>query len=88
MDLVALLIKRLADVNGNICPFRISDMRFYVPPLHEAADVGHVKVAALLIKHGADINIKNGGGKTPLDHARLANKNDIVSLLKKHGAKK
>ncbi len=44
-------------------------------------------VAALLIRHRAEVNTKNWEGKTPLTVAQEAGNTDIVKLLKKHGAK-
>jgi ankyrin repeat protein len=55
--------------------------------LMDASAVGNYDVVDLLIKHGADINLKNNYGKTALYIASVNRKNDIVDLLKKHGAK-
>ncbi|TNF65785.1 MAG: ankyrin repeat domain-containing protein [Gammaproteobacteria bacterium] len=38
-------------------------------PLHIAACFGHAEVAGLLIECGADITLRNNGGKTPRDYA-------------------
>ena len=51
-----------------------------------AAKEGHIEVAKLLIKAGADINIKSTDGKTTLDHARDNGNQDIVQLLLEAGA--
>ena len=32
-------------------------------PLHYSADNGHVAVVKYLVDHGADVNIKDGGGE-------------------------
>ncbi len=55
--------------------------------LMDASAVGNYDVVDLLIKHGADINVKNNYGKTALYIATVNKKNDIVDLLKKYGAK-
>lgn len=38
-------------------------------PLHSAVSSGHEAVAALLISLGADLNVRNSGGRTPLHYA-------------------
>ena len=39
--------------------------------LHSAAQYGHLEAVQLLLKHGADPNIKNSKDETPLDLASL-----------------
>jgi ankyrin repeat protein len=51
--------------------------------LHIAADRGHKEVVALLIDKGADVNMKEEDGTTPLDYAE----GEIADLLRKHGGK-
>ena len=41
-------------------------------PLHDAAHRGHSALAALLLRHGADPNVRNRLGQTPLHKARIA----------------
>ena len=48
---------------------------------------GHKEIVELLLAEGADVNVKNDGGKTPLDSALLWNHPEIADLLRKHGAK-
>ena len=59
----------------------------YGTPLHSAANK---EIAELLIANGADVNAKDVGGRTPLDRANgyVANRDETVSLLRKHGGKK
>lgn len=38
-------------------------------PLHRAAEGGFVKHAEEYLRHGADVNIRNNRGETPLDIA-------------------
>ena len=54
-------------------------------PLHW---VSTKEVAELLIDNGADVNMKNGVGLTPLDWAVVENKTEIADLLRKHGGKR
>lgn len=49
--------------------------------LHRASDV---KIVELLLENGADPEIKNGQGQTPLEQARKYNWKDKVSILEKH----
>jgi len=54
-------------------------------PLYFASDRGHVKVAAVLIKNGADVNNLSVFG-TPLQIAARKGHIEIVALLLKNGA--
>jgi len=47
-------------------------------PLHDAVESGHVGVVDLLLSHGADLELKNESGETPLD---VASNQDILVLL-------
>ena len=40
-----------------------------------------------LIAHGANVNAKDNRSQTPLELAKRRNKEEIVKLLLKHGAK-
>jgi cytohesin len=54
--------------------------------LHFAAYSGN-EVVELLIANGADVNAKNQADATPLDKAIEKNRDETVSLLRKHGGK-
>ena len=56
-------------------------------PLHAAASENYEEIAALLIIKGADVNIKNDDGETPLDWAEEERNTDLADLLRKHGGK-
>jgi ankyrin repeat protein len=47
---------------------------------------GHSRIAALLIKHNADINLGDSSGNTPLHHASAYGWLECVKLLIKYGA--
>jgi len=41
----------------------------------------------LLITKGADVNVRNNVGRTPLRNVMSRGHTEIIELLKKHGAK-
>lgn len=47
-----------------------------------AATFGHTETVALLLHRGADKTLRDRFGKTPADHARLQENEDIFNLLK------
>jgi ankyrin repeat protein len=57
-------------------------------PLHVAALVdGALEVVRLLLEHGADVEVKNEEGKTTLQVAAARGYDEVVKLLREHGAK-
>ncbi|MBD0287928.1 MAG: ankyrin repeat domain-containing protein, partial [Flavisolibacter sp.] len=46
-----------------------------------AATFGHLKIAELLLQHGADVTIRDARGKSPLDHAVIQENEKMVMLL-------
>lgn len=54
-------------------------------PLMQAAASGDAELVELLLKLGADANIKNRRGKAAIDIAQQINRDDIVKLLRKYG---
>ncbi|WP_410542233.1 FxSxx-COOH system tetratricopeptide repeat protein [Wolbachia endosymbiont of Tetranychus urticae] len=57
-------------------------------PLHIAVRRQELKVIRLLIENKADINVKNGRGRTPLDIAMRNDKQDVVDILTQSRVKK
>lgn len=66
----------------------LNSSTFNPPILEEAVNYGNKEVVELLLKHGANPNIENKDGSTPLYVASKSYKNekDIVELLLKYGA--
>jgi len=56
-------------------------------PLHEAALSGDIEKVKSLISKGADVNVKNRRGETPLSLAKKKEHAEIAELLRKHGAR-
>lgn len=55
--------------------------------IHYAAINGDAALVKYLIKHGANINKATGEGSSPLYLAKLGNHEEVISILKKAGAK-
>jgi ankyrin repeat protein len=59
-------------------------------PLHvqaqEGEDTGSMEVIEALLQAGADPNLRDGTGRTPLDYALLREEEEKVALLRSHGA--
>ena len=56
-------------------------------PLMKAAKRGDTATIEALLAKGADVNVKNKGGKTALNIAASNGRTDVVYLLKKAGTK-
>ena len=54
--------------------------------LHFAAKNGQVETLRVLLKHGANPNIRNNSGETPLHLAMSKHNKELVTLLLSHGA--
>ena len=52
-----------------------------ISALHHAAESGSVKVVEILLNHGAEVNVTDYFGNTPLWHAILDNSTRIINLL-------
>jgi ankyrin repeat protein len=53
--------------------------------LHAATSEGQNEIAELLIAEGADVNVKNDEGETPIDMAIRLKRTEAIDLLRKHG---
>ncbi|KAJ2987545.1 hypothetical protein NUW58_g4447 [Xylaria curta] len=80
IDFIEDLIKRGADISSP------TTNQYSWTALHAAASTGKLNVAALLLKHGAHVNVeyefRHGAYVTPLDSAAMAGKLDMVHLLR------
>ncbi|KDO83088.1 hypothetical protein CISIN_1g026440mg [Citrus sinensis] len=56
-------------------------------PIHSAASIGNVTIVEMLLSKGADVNLKNDGGRTALHYAASKGWLKIVELLISRGAK-
>ena len=50
-------------------------------------DAAHVEVVRLLVEAGADVNLGDGQGVTPLEHAEQSGYDEIVAILREAGAR-
>ena len=97
VELVETLIGNGADVNITVSSSR-SENRFYVhlhgfAPLHlaanihpMAADLKPLKMASLLITHGADVNRSINTGESPMHFAVRRGNDPLVKMLIANGA--
>ena len=79
-DMVELLIK---EGNADVNQMRKLGL---VYPVVLASTLGYSQIVEVLIRNGADVNVKITGGFTPLHHAAQQGNIDTVALLLKHGA--
>ena len=55
-------------------------------PLHAASSNGHISAVALLLDHGADVNMTNSCGRTALSEAFESHHLEVMQSLLGHGA--
>lgn len=83
IELCELLRKKGANINATLQ--RTSAMGWNA--LHYAAANGDVELVKYLIKYGANVNKATGEGSTPLFLAKLGNREEVIKILKRAGAK-
>jgi ankyrin repeat protein len=79
-DAVRLLLNNQAD----IAPASKNEMKVHA--LNAAVAGGHREIVAMLLDAGADPNAPQAEGWTPLQAAERRNDEEIVTLLRAHGA--
>ena len=76
-------IKRHIEEGGDI---NALDSGFRLSAIAWGALHGQTEIVQLLIKNGADVNLKNGDGATPLHSAAFLGRVDVAKLLLENGA--
>jgi hypothetical protein len=80
LDAIALLAELGFDVNAR-GRLDIPVEQQWFTPLHEAAQTGDVELAQLLLRLGADPNVRSEWGTTPLESARQHGQETVAELL-------
>jgi hypothetical protein len=75
------LLKRNADVNARSASGQTALFACVI------STHGTKEIAAMLLDHGANFTITDNKGETPLQRAVEKNRQDMIDLLKQHGAK-
>ena len=84
IDIIQTLINNGADLNLRDSYFNKSALHWAIGSLWQKTNE---KIAKMLIAAGADVNIQDNEGNTPLSLAVQKNLDDLVELLKSKGAK-
>ena len=53
-------------------------------PLHQAAFNNNLAIVEILVRNGADVNVKNELGETPADLARIHKSQALINYLTQH----
>ncbi|KAL8104599.1 hypothetical protein AgCh_028717 [Apium graveolens] len=80
------VVKILSAVDPLVSGINSADEEGWVP-LHSAASSGNVEIVELLLNRGADVNLKNNGGRTALHYAASKGWLKIAQILISHDAK-
>ena len=92
-DMVEFLLEKGADINEVCNVYKILEHSLYRDekagsPLHRAIRNDKYDMLRLLLKRGADVNLQDVRGRTPLSLARERGDYELVERLREHGAKK
>ena len=79
-ELARLFLENGADIS-------LKDDNYQRTALHFAALYGQFEIVDALVKKGADVDEKDGAGKTPLDYANRYGHEKVAKLLKSAGAR-
>ncbi len=74
------IVQMLVDAGANV-NLQASAKANNITPLHTAANWSELQTVRFLLAAGADVNLKDGRGKTPLDWAR--NRPEVFNLIKR-----
>lgn len=78
------VVKRLVEAGAQADDFRDGQGK---TALMSVSYLGHLKIAAVLLDAGADVNASDTNGHTPLSNAAFQGQSEIVRLLIKRGAR-
>lgn len=79
VDMTRMLLDKGALVN-------VIENEFGRTPLSYAAEKGYISLVEMLIQQKADVNAKDFRGRTPLDNAKDHSQDEMIKLLRDHGA--
>lgn len=82
-------VKKLVNANHDLVNSKDNDGGpglYRETALHMAACYDRMDIAKFLLANKADVNARDGGGRTPLNGAALAGHNDVAELLLANGA--
>ena len=87
-DMVQFLLAKGADIDemGIHHPYDRRYDETVGSALHQAIRKGHQEVVSLLLKEGANVDLKDLRGRTPLALAEAEGNDTIKSIMKEHGA--
>jgi ankyrin repeat protein len=77
-------LRVLLDAGADVAAVARNEMR--VQPLHSAAANGNVESCRMLLEAGADPNARQQRDFTPMDEAVQERNEELVALLRSHGA--
>ncbi|THF98008.1 hypothetical protein TEA_007557 [Camellia sinensis var. sinensis] len=80
------VVKILSSADPSVTGINSADEEGWAP-LHSASSSGNVEIVEILLSSGADVNLKNDGGRTALYYAASKGWLKIVEILLSHGAK-